>query len=211
MKLKTLLFLSPILLGTSLPLFIGCDRLSPLMPPPPPTPTPQVLWANGIVGTWFTNALTENPGGTTTNAVTAVADPISGDTSALFLATTSANGFYYLSASSAINPSLYYSGHLQFDILSAQPSSSITSMSIAYVNYLGSGNCGDYDFPATLIGTLSTISFTHVSIPLVSFTNTTGGCNGYFQTSVDTPFQISWAGPSGGTTITLDNIKWTFN
>ncbi|HEV2353371.1 MAG TPA: hypothetical protein VGR89_03965, partial [Puia sp.] len=65
------------------------------MPPPPPTPTPQIIWANGSYGTWFNNTLTFGCGGCSTNgAVTAIADPISGDTQALLLTSTVPFGYY---------------------------------------------------------------------------------------------------------------------
>lgn len=213
MKLKILLFLSPVYLGMALPLFIGCDRLAPLMPPPPPTPTPQVVWANGFIGTWFGNAMTAQCGAcNTTGAVTAVNDPISGDTSALLLTANVPGGFYYFQSPVTVNPSNYYpTGHLQFDILLGQPAANITSMSLQYYNNGFSGNCGEYDFPATLISSWSSSSFTHVSTPFTAFTVTTGGCSGYAQNSIDTPFELSWSVSSSGTTITLDNIRWTFN
>lgn len=209
MKFKILLFLSPFIFGTALPLFLGCSRVAPLLPPPPPTPTPQVLCANGTIGTWFTNALTANFGGCTTNAgVTAVTDPISGNGNALILTATGTCGFYYLAANADVNPTLYYStGHLQFDVLLAQPPANITSMNVQYVNYLLTGNYAEYVFPNSLINSFSSSSFTHVSIPFASFT--TG--NGYAQTSIDTPFQISWNASSSNTSVILDNIQWTFN
>ena len=212
MKFKILLFFSPVLFGLALLLFQGCDRVAPLTPVPP---APQVIWANGTVGTWFTNALAANPGGYTSASVTAVNDPISGDASALLL-TASTNGFYFLQAPVTVNPSVYYlTGHLQFDILLGQAASNFPSISLEYVNYGYTGNCGDYNLPTTLINSFNTASFTHVSVPFTSFTVTTGGgCSGgygYNQTSVDTPFQISWPVPSGATTIMIDNIQWTYN
>jgi hypothetical protein len=83
-------------------------------------------------------------------------------------------------------------------------------MSLSYVNNSGAGNCGDYDFSPAAIASLSQSSFTHISIPFTAFTFTTGGCSGYSQTTVDTPFQLLWVVSSSGTTITLDNIQWTY-
>lgn len=208
-KLKFLLFLSPVLFGMALPLFMGCNRLAPLLPPPPPTPTPQIIWANGSVGTWFTNPLTFTSYGacTVTSAVTAVSDPISGNSSALNLTATNTCGFYFFLAPSPSDPSVYYSsGHIQFDILLGQPPANITSMNIQYNNSI-SGNYAEYDFPVSLINSFSTSSFTHVSIPFTSFT--VG--NGYPQTSIDTPFQVLWIATGSGTSMMFDDIKWTFN
>jgi len=213
MKFKILVLAAlPILFGLTLPFFQGCDRPAPLMPP---IPTPQVIWANGSVGTWFTNTLTANLGGFTSASVTAVNDPISGDSNALLLTATAINGFYYLQAPVTVNPSNYYFvGHMQFDILLGQPASNIPSISLEYVDNGFGGSCGDYNLPTTLINSFSTTSFTHVSIPFTSFTVTSGGgCStyGYSQTSVDTPFEISWPISSSATTIIIDNIQWTYN
>lgn len=209
MKLKNLLLLSPFLLGMVLPFLAGCQHSAPTLAP---TPAPQVIWANGSIGTWFTSVLTANCGAcNTSGAVTAVADPISGDGNTLRLTTTATSGFYYFEAAAAANPSVYYPGHLQWDIRVEQAPASITSMVIEYVNYSGSGNCGEYDLPGSLINSFSTSSFTHVSIPLTSFTFTTMGCTGFAQISIDTPFQISWNATVTGTALTLDNIRWTAN
>lgn len=212
MKLKFLFFLLPICLGLAFPLFIGCDRLAPLSAIPVPS---QIIWANGSYGTWLNNTLTFGCGGCSTNgAVTTVSDPISGDTQALLLTAAVPFGYYYFQDTpvTAVDPSIYYSsGHLQFDILLGQPSTDFTSMYLQYVNNSGSGNCGGYNFPASLMNSFSPSSFTHVSIPFASFTSTNSGCNGYIQNSVDTPFQLTWIVSSSGTTITLDNIRWTYN
>jgi hypothetical protein len=166
-----------------------------------------VIWSNGNFGTWFSSSLstTTAPGCNTTGAVTAVTDPISGDTSTLCLTTTTACGYFnFLSATSA-DPAIYYTaGHLQFDLMLDQPPVTITAMAIEYLDSV-SGNYAQYNFTPSFINALSTTSFTHVTIPFSSFT--TG--NGYTEGIVDTPLQISWSATGTGTSITIDNIVWT--
>ncbi len=204
MKFKTLLFLSPFFFAIALPLFLGCNRVAPLVPPPP---APQVVWANGNVGNWFSSSLavTTYGGCSVAYAVTAVSDPISGDNSALNLTTASTCGLFFFSATAPVNPSLYYPGHLQFDILLGQPGSNLSTFNIQY-NY-SIGNYAEYDFPPSLINSLSATSFTHISIPFTSFTIG----NGYAQTTVDTPLYVLWTASISGTSITIDNVQWTYN
>ncbi len=210
MKFKLFSALSVILFMVVLQTFLGCSRAAPTLAPTIP---PQMIWSNGSVGIWFNNALTANTGGcNTTGSTVAVTDPISGDTNTLRLTATGACGFYYFSATADANPFVYYStGHLQFDIRLEQPPANITSMNIQYLNYLVTGNYAEYNFPVSFINSLSTSSFTHVSLPFTSFTAATTGGNGYYQNSVDTPFQISWSATGSGTAMTVDDVVWTSN
>jgi hypothetical protein len=204
MKFKFLLPLWTILLGMALSTYWGCQRGTPTLAPPI---APQVIWSNGISGTWFSSSLstTTAPGCSTTGAVTAVTDPISGDNSTLCLTTTTTCGYFNFLSATPADPTIYYpTGHLQFDLLLDQPPVTITAMAIEYLNSV-SGNYAQYNFTPSFINALSTTSFTHVSIPFTSFT--TG--NGYTEGSVDTPLQISWSATGTGTAITIDNIVWT--
>ncbi len=208
MKLKILLPALLVLFGTAAGFFLGCNRSNPnpLLPAPPPPPI-QTIWSNGSAGAWFNNTLMSGtvPGCTTTGSVTAVTDPISGDSNTLFLTTTKTCGTYSFSSGSAENPDAYYpSGHLVFDIELDQPSGAVTSMNVQYFNST-LPYTPEYIFPASLINSLSPSSFTHVSIAFTSFTG------GYTLASVNTPFQISWTATVTGTAITVDNIQWTPN
>ena len=208
MKSKFLLPLWTILLGMALS-YWGCQRgTTTVTPPVPPPPIPpQVIWSNGNFGTWFGSSLstTTAPGCSTTAAVTAVTDPISGDNSTLCLTTTTTCGYFNFLSAAPGYPTVYYAtGHLQFDLLLDQPPANITAMAIEYLDSV-SGNYAQYSFTPSSINALSTTTFTHLTIPFTSFT----GGTGYSEGIVDTPLQISWSATGTGTAITIDNIVWT--
>ncbi len=209
MKFKTFLSYIPIFLVSLISLFVGCTRIN-TTPVPNPTWPPQTIWSNGTIGFWFGNVLTGNSGGCcpSTSSISSATDNISGDTNTLLLSTTYTHGFYFYSASTPSNPSSYYAkGHLQFDIRLEQPPSLFTLLYVEYLLQANSDN-GAVTFNPNFINSLSTTSFTHVSLPFSTFTPD------YEAQSIDTPFEISWqttSAPSNGNVVTLDDIVWTAN
>ena len=206
MKLKTFLALLPFLFAAVIPFFVACDRFNTVSVPIP-TPTPQVLLNSGSAGTWFGNVLTPSSyGGCMANsAVMPIPDSLSGDSNTLQLTTASACGLYIFSSAVTVDPSSYYSkGHLQFDLLLGSSSANYSSINIQYFYSNGTTNAS-YNLPANLINSLSTTAFTHISIPFSAFTGD------YYQFNVDTPFYILWQTSTTGSSISLDDVAWTYN
>ncbi len=207
MKLKTLLTLSPIFLAVALSIVVGCTRYTPVSIPNP-VPAPQFVLSNGVAGTWFGNVVTPSPYGgcAATPAVVAVTDSVSGDPNSLQLTTANTCGFYVFSIPVTVNLSAYYPiGHFQFDIMLGIPSSNFSSIKL---EFLDSTSITDdyYYLPTSLINSLSTTSFTHISIPITSFKG-----NYALASGINTPFQITWVTSSASSSLTMDDIVWTAN
>ena len=181
-----------------------------------PTPTPvnaQTIWANGNLGSFFSQTVAWfSLSGTISNVSTP--DPISGNNTTLQFSATAAatpvNSYFIIGAPE--NPGTYYaSGHLKFDMKLNQTGQT-GNFQVGYgYQTAASGGTTTNTFISISATTLSTTVFTHESIPLSSFVAN--------SPLVVEPFYI--IGPAGGTTpppqpnagpiFTIDNIQWTSN
>jgi hypothetical protein len=177
----------------------GCKN--PTGPSGQPTPTPvapvppDVLWQNGTIGTWFTNTLTLacNTNGTYNSVV--ATDNVTGDTTSLQVSGTSVG--LYFSSPNAVSVSDFSSGHIQFDIELEQ---NIAGNLTIYYGATSQSECYSY---LVSLSSLSTGSFTHVSIP-ISFTNPCGE-------NIAGPFYAVFPSTSSGPVADFGNIRWTSN
>ncbi len=214
MKLKTLSGIALVLTVASFHYFEGCTRVPNPEIAYPPVPAPQVIWSNGSPCSWFGNALTPQspPNCPVTPATITGPDPISGDSNVLYLPQVSPVNFcgiYKITSTVAVLPSSYYSGHLQFDIQLGQPAVNYSAVTISFWNSTLSDSWA-YAFPPPTLNNLSNTTFTHISIPITSFTTSIGSA--YLGgVPIDIPFQINWITTVLGESITLDNLIWTAN
>ncbi len=183
-----------------------------------PTPTPvveQIIWKQGSAGTWFGNALTIVPvsSGTTLSTVN-VLDPIAGDgwswqvgsTGSQPVITDNEPAVYFTSATTSDATSYFTSGHIQFDVLLNQPATSGYLAIPPFMRiYFGAVAGSTANYYEVNLASLNTSTFTHVSIPISSFT--LGG--GPFQYQVMTPFYLVMNIAGSGPIATFGNIRWT--
>jgi hypothetical protein len=184
----------------------GCTMRNPAGPSPS-VPAPIVLYKNRVYGPWFGEALNpslaSNATGGFSNAV-GVTDTVTGDTTVLLVNVGVSNGscvsppaYFQISGASAENASAYSNGHLQFDVMLG-PSYSGSSFTIG-INVPGGTACGSNPNDFTVSSsTLSSTTFTHVSLPFSSL-------NVSFA-AVMAPLNVM-----ATTDLYLNNIQWTEN
>ena len=166
--------------------------------PTSPAASNITIYKNGTYGTWFGESLAGSAFEATFSTVSKT-DALTGDTQVLQI-NEQPGGAARFTISGAIgeDASSFVGGHLEFDVM------------------LGANAAGQTLFPGFAFAstdvstlTLSSTSFTHISLPFSTFgfTASTG------QPNISVPFSfVIGNGPEIGTmTVYLNNIQWVHN
>lgn len=168
----------------------------------------EILWKDGVVGSWFGDVIQPDyDNATTVNAP--VIDNITGDTTSLLMSTIEpvvpVQAFELYAPNEDPNASsVVLSGHLQFDAMLANPL--VGSMTVAF-----GSNESDPCFEAVVpLASLNTLNFTPISIPASNLVPIPGCASS--NTQIQMPFYISFSNQATGTNLVyLDDIRWTSN
>jgi hypothetical protein len=174
----------------------SCGSSTPSSPPPPPAP--QVLWQNGALGCWAGNCGT---GGMTISDQGATHQTTASNTLEIDGMPRSGSGVLFGSWFTKIqllnfeNQNSYTNGHLEFDIMLAQPASAYAGIGVSVGN-------GCPNWVQLSPGSLSQSAFTHISVPLPTCT-----------INYPTLFVVTLTGTSASSLAVLyfNNIEWTTN
>ncbi|MFI5257338.1 MAG: hypothetical protein ACHQRK_08770 [Gemmatimonadales bacterium] len=163
---------------------------------PTPTSTTQVIWQNGALGCWASNCGT---GGMTISDQFTTHRITASNTLEIDGMPQSGSGVQFGSWLTRIkllnteNQSGYAGGHLQFDIMLAQPASAYAGIGVSTGN-----GCPNWVLLSP--GSLSQTGFTHISVPLSTCT-----------INYPTLFVVTLTGNAASSLPVLyfNNIEWT--